>query len=157
MSVNKLSLRAKDLGLTDLDEYSPCAKFAEIIRERSEQVDLNEIELNLEFCWVEYSFTHIFLDEALRRLSASSSAERTLIIVVSINLGEPQFMAALLFRLSKLVNRDSEGSPEAILRCVEQFCINNRINLRIQSKIVLDGLGETSTENFYIGSNGGRP
>lgn len=150
MTAHKLQLKARDFGLVDLDEYTPCAKFADVIRVQVDGKKLNEIELNLEFCWVEYSFTHLFLDEALSKLRDSELPHRILTVVVSINLGDARFMAALLFRLSKLVNRDSEGSPEAILRAVNFFCSENCIKILIQSRIVLDGFGDATTEEFII-------
>ena len=148
---SKWCLVAAELGHADLDELAPCQYLTDIVRERASAQPPSEILLDLEFCWIEYSFVYLFLDEALRLLKMSTGdAPKKLNIVLSINLGEPQFMATLLFRLSKEIACDSAAQPIRLLEAIQSYCSANAVEITVVSRLKGD-LNSTKESSFVLG------
>jgi hypothetical protein len=140
--------------LQDLDEYSGCESLRNYLIEESSKLDSppTNITLDLRECWLDYGFSHLYLDTAIRLLLSNLSRPLGLEIMVSVDLGERHFMAALLFPHCEILDYKAEEGPEVLAEKLDRFCMENSINILIRSEVgIISGL---NTRDFLFGTDG---
>ena len=151
MAVKNIKINAFEKGLSDLDEYLPCKSVKEELEKYKNECEVDCIEINLERCWLDYSFSYLYLDQALEILIRSSSQSmKTLRVVVSVDLGEPHFMAALLFPMSNIIERVASDNPIRLLEGVKKLCEENNLNIIVVSRLATT-LNPSAEKIFYLG------
>lgn len=147
-----LTISASQNALVDLDEYMPCKQFAELIKSSCEGKDLRTLTLDLQQCWLEYSFSYLFLDVAITALQNSrASIGKRLEILVSVDLGETHFMATLLFRMSKVLSCENEADPATLLKKIQDYCAGKSLSIIVKSRIAKSEAGADENHEFIIG------
>lgn len=150
---NTIEINAASLGYSDLDEYLPCKNIQNELLKLSENKTINFIEINLEKCWLDYAFSSLYLDEALRILIGSKTeCRKTLKIIVSVDLGEPHFMIALLFSLSTIIKSEMDSGTPALLDEAKRVAKTNNLDIVILSKII-GNKNQQSEKYYFIGEN----
>jgi hypothetical protein len=132
-----MQIKAADLHLVDLDEFTGCEKLKVEIEKSAELLTKrpNKFCLDLRNCWIDYGFSHLYLDCAIQILLASPDAPRELNIHVSVDLGEREFMAALLFPQSKLLAYKADMGPSELARLLNEYCLRNQLRVSIISSL----------------------
>jgi len=148
----EVSFCAAEMGLVDLDEYLPCKELAEKISSQCDGLNVKKITLDLQLCWLEYSFSYLFLDVAIEVLHKSQVSEKKqLAILLSIDLGETHFMATLLFRMSRLLGCENESDPGALLQKIQEICVANSMSIVVESRVKNPDAAEIESHTFVIG------
>jgi hypothetical protein len=131
-----LHISASAVHCTDLDEMSGCLALRDELRNKlSSLQNVGRIELDLAGCWLDYGFSHLYLDEAISALAKSPVAERELSIDVSVDLGAREYMAALLFPQTTLFVYQPTQGPNVLSQNLDNYLALNGINLEIRSSI----------------------
>jgi hypothetical protein len=147
-------INAAEIGLVDLDEYLPCKELAEKLLVECGGDAIRRITLDLQHCWLEYSFSYLFLDVAIEILNKSRiSGQRQLVILVSIDLGEAHFMATLLFRMSRLFACENESDPAKLLKKIDEICAANGMSIIVKSRVQNPDAPEPEAHSFIIGGS----
>lgn len=137
--------------LQDLDEYSGCESLQKYLIEETDKLNSPpaKIILDLRECWLDYGFSHLYLDTAIRILLLNPLRPISLEIIVSVDLGERHFMAALLFPHCQMLDYKAEEGPEALAEKIDRFCADNSIYILIKSEVSkISGL---SSREFLFG------
>lgn len=141
-----MNLVANKINLHDLDEFTGCDTLKSLLSEEAKKAaDVpSDIVLDLQGCWLDYGFSHLYLDEALSILIRSTENIRSLTVKVSVDLGERQFMAALLFPQSKMLQYKADQGPNKLADLLDEFCNKNRLSIKILSFVSSSGVENRS-------------
>lgn len=149
---NEIGICAFDEGMVDLDEHKACENLQQRLGKYREADNIQKISLNLERCWIDYSFSFLYLDEAINLLlNSNAKCEKILELNVSIDLGEPHFMAALLFPMSKLISSNMDKGPIGLLEDIGRFCCRSNITIVVNS-IMRDRVNNVTSRRFDLGN-----
>jgi hypothetical protein len=149
-----LNIVANNIDLHDLDEFSGCDSLKSLLIEETKKAGQfpSDIVLDLQACWLDYGFSHLYLDEALSILIRSTEKIRKLTVKVSVDLGERHFMAALLFPQSRMLQYKADQGPNKLADLLDQFGRENNLSIKILSFVSSSGVEKKS--EFLFGQAG---